>query len=116
MAASVFVSGVVSCMAVMAATPPRTPAELLSWMDADGDGRVALVEYQHYLTAGFRRLDVNADGVVSSDELPAGVSSRGARRSVDLTARERALAETFRRQDANGDGYLDARELAAPPR
>ena len=94
----------------------RSPDELLAWMDGDGDGRVALIEYQHYLSRGFRRLDRNGDGVVDATELPAGVSARGRRSAVDLTAHESALARSFQRQDADASGFLDARELAAPPR
>lgn len=94
----------------------RTPAELLSRMDADGNGRVELVEYQAYLIRGFRALDRDGDGVVSAEELPPGVHSRGRRSSVDLTSREQALARSFARQDADASGFLDAAELAAPPR
>ena len=94
----------------------RTPDELLARMDADADGRVSLVEYQHYLSRGFRAMDANGDGIVDAHELPAGASARGQRRSIDLTAHEQRLARTFHRQDADADGALDARELAAPPR
>lgn len=90
-----------------------SPAELLGRMDADADGRVSLAEYQAYLLRGFRALDADGDGVVSRAEL--GVRSGGSRAPVDLTSRERALAESFIRQDADADGFLDASELAAPP-
>lgn len=93
----------------------RTPGELLARMDADADGRVSLVEYQHYLSRGFRAMDANGDGIVDANELPAGASARGQRRSIDLTAHEQRLARTFRRQDVDANGTLDARELAAPP-
>ena len=115
-----FAGAALSASALVAgAAPPdtaRSPDELLAWMDADGDGRVALVEYQRYLSRGFRRLDRNGDGVVDAGEWPAGVTTRGRRSMVDLTSHERALARTFERQDADASGFLDARELAAPPR
>lgn len=91
-----------------------SPAELLARMDGDRDGRVALAEYQDYLIRGFRALDLDGDGVVTVAELGARSGGRG--RAVDLTSRERALAESFARQDADASGFLDAAELAAPPR
>lgn len=99
-----------------AEVPPRSPTELLQWMDSDGDGRVGLQEYQYYLSRGFRTLDRNGDGMVDSSELPAGVHSGGRRKAVDLTRHERSLAQAFARQDVDHDGFLDAAELAAPPR
>lgn len=89
-----------------------TPGELLARMDADGDGRISLREYQSYLMQGFRARDRNGDGVLQTHELPPS-SRRG---QIDLTGHETSLARSFRRQDADGDGYLDARELLAPPR
>ncbi|HET6603539.1 MAG TPA: hypothetical protein VFG21_04895 [Xanthomonadaceae bacterium] len=88
-----------------------TPGELVARMDADGDRRISLREYQSYLMRGFRARDRNGDGVLQADELPPGT-----RRSIDLTRHEANLAKSFRRQDTDGDGYLDARELLAPPR
>jgi len=90
-----------------------SPAELLDRMDADADGRVSLVEYQAYLLRGFRALDADGDGVINRAEL--GPRSGGSRAPIDLTSRERALAESFVRQDVDANGFLDASELAAPP-
>ena len=80
-------------------------------MDADRDGRIALVEYQDWLCYAFDAMDRNHDGVLSPAELPGG-------RGKPLTRDEHRsrLAAAFRRQDRNGDGFLDSRELAAPPR
>ena len=50
--------------AALAAPLAQSPPELLSRMDADGDGRVALGEYQDYLSAGFRALDVDHSGTL----------------------------------------------------
>ena len=88
----------------------RATGDYLARMDADRDGRVALVEYQDWLSYAFDAMDRDHDGVLSPGELPGG---RGQPRS---RAQHRArLAEAFARQDRNHDGFLDARELAAPP-
>jgi len=101
--------------AVPAAPLPQSPPELLSRMDADGDGRVALGEYQEFLSAGFRSLDVDNSGIVDLDEfLPATVNART--RPVSLAQHRANLEATFRAQDGDGDGYLDVADIAAPPR
>jgi hypothetical protein len=85
--------------------------DYLARMDTDGDGRVALVEYQDWMSYAFDGMDADGDGVLSAPELPGGKGgpiSRGEHRA--------RLAARFNRQDANRDGFLDARELAAPPR
>ena len=86
-------------------------AEYLQRMDADGDGRVSLVEYQDWLSYAFDGMDRNRDGVLSVDELPGG---RG--KPITREAHLAQLAARFTRQDADGDGFLSAKELAAPPR
>ncbi|MCW5580268.1 MAG: hypothetical protein KIS72_02870 [Luteimonas sp.] len=93
-----------------AAQVTRT-GDYLAKMDADGDGRVSLAEYQDWMSYAFDGMDRNGDGVLTPDELPGGKG-----RAVTREAHRARLAERFERQDANGDGYLDARELAAPPR
>lgn len=96
--------------ATVAAQVTQT-GDYLAKMDADGDGRVSLPEYQDWMSYAFDGMDRNRDGVLAADELPGGKGkpiSRG-----EHLAR---LAARFERQDANGDGVLDARELAAPPR
>lgn len=89
----------------------RDARDYLVRMDADGDGRVALIEYQDWLSYAFDAMDRNRDQVLSPDELP------GARaKSITRAEHRERLATTFRLQDADGDGYLGAKELAAPPR
>jgi Ca2+-binding EF-hand superfamily protein len=80
-------------------------------MDRNGDGRVALLEYQDWLSYAFDAMDRDHDGMLSPAELPGG-------RGQPLTRDEHRarLASAFQRQDRNGDGVLDPRELAAPPR
>ncbi|HEY5852045.1 MAG TPA: hypothetical protein VIT62_14925 [Lysobacter sp.] len=84
--------------------------DYLSRMDSDGDGRIALPEFQDWMSYAFSRMDVDGDGVLTPAELPGG---RG--KPVSLVEHRQTLAQTFARQDRNKDGYLDARELASPP-
>lgn len=86
-------------------------SDYLARMDVDGDGRVALVEYQDWMSYAFDAMDRNRDAVLTADELPGGKGKPVTR--VEHRAR---IAATFNKQDANRDGTLDARELAAPPR
>jgi Ca2+-binding EF-hand superfamily protein len=85
--------------------------DYLARMDRDNDGRVALPEYQDWLSYGFDAMDRDRDGVLATAELPGG---RG--QPLSRAEHRDTLAQTFRRQDADRDGFLDARELAAPPR
>ena len=84
--------------------------DYLSKMDANGDGRVSLAEYQDWLTYAFDGMDRDRDGVLSAAEQPGG-------KGQPLTREQHRarLAERFRKQDANRDGFLNARELASPP-
>lgn len=109
-------AGFFACVA-LAAVPLAATAQLrasgdyLARMDADRDGRVALLEYQDWLSYAFDAMDRDRDAVLSPHELPGG-------RGTPVTRGEHRarLAAAFRRQDGNRDGVLDARELAAPPR
>ena len=84
--------------------------EYLQRMDADGDARVSLAEYQAWMGYAFAAMDGDGDGVLRAGELPGG---RGA--AVTRAVHLQRLADAFGRQDRNGDGVLDARELALPP-
>lgn len=88
----------------------RGTGDYLARMDADGDGRVSLAEYQDWMSYAFDAMDRDGDGVLAGDELPG-------KRGAPLTrARHRErLAATFGRQDRDRDGFLSASELAAPP-
>lgn len=106
----------IAVITALAATPvaaqgPVSPADYLARMDLDGDGRVSLAEYRDYMSRGFRRMDVDGNGVLEGDEHAVPGS-----RPVHLTDLMDNLARAFARQDRNGDGFLDAAELAAPPR
>ena len=86
-------------------------ADYLGRMDADGDGRVSLGEYQDWLSYAFDGMDANRDGILQPQEQPGG---RGP--AITRAEHRQRIAERFRRQDANRDGSLSAKELAAPPR
>ena len=84
--------------------------DYLARMDGNRDGRIALVEYQDWLSYAFDAMDRNHDGLLSPSELPGG---RG--KPLARSEHRARLAAAFARQDRNHDGYLDARELATPP-
>lgn len=90
---------------------PRTPAEYLQRMDANGDGKVSQVEYVDYMSEGFRRMDVNGDGVLDGSDMPQGSHAR----RTTIEDFQRNLILQFHKLDRNHDGYLNARELAQPP-
>ena len=90
---------------------PRTPAEYLQRMDANGDGKVDEVEYVRYMSQGFLRRDVNGDGVLDASDGPM----RPGARPVHLDAFQRNLILQFHKLDRNRDGYLNAKELSQPP-
>ncbi|HLM52658.1 MAG TPA: hypothetical protein VK325_03475 [Pseudoxanthomonas sp.] len=94
----------------LAAAQVTASVEYLQRMDADGDGRVGLFEFQAWMSYAFESRDLNADGVLDLAELPGGKG-----KPITREEHRRRLALTFGKQDADGDGYLSARELAAPP-
>ncbi len=99
------------CVApAIASAQVQATGDYLSRMDSDGDGRIALPEFQDWMSYAFKRMDVDGDGTLVAAELPGG---RG--KPVSLAEHRQTLAITFGRQDRNRDGYLDARELASPP-
>ena len=84
--------------------------EYLQRIDANGDGRVDLGEYQDWLSYAFDGMDRDRDGVLATHEQPGG---KGA--PITREQHRARLAERFRKQDVNRDGFLDAKELSAPP-
>jgi Ca2+-binding EF-hand superfamily protein len=106
-----FIALILSCLATSPALAQvEATSDYLARMDSDADGRVSLAEYQDWMGYAFERMDLDADGTLTPDELPGG---RG--KPVTLSEHRAKLARTFLRQDLNRDGYLDARELSAPP-
>lgn len=98
------------CPALATAQVAST-GDYLARMDADGDGRVSLIEYQDWLSYAFDAMDANRDGMLQPQEQPGGRGS-----AITREEHRARIAERFRRQDGNRDGFLSARELAAPPR
>jgi hypothetical protein len=96
---------------VTATAQPPAARDYLARMDGNGDGRVALAEYQDWLCYAFDAMDRDHDGILSPRELPGG---RGA--AVTRVQHRARLAQAFAQQDRDHDGALDAAELAAPPR
>lgn len=100
-----------SALPMLANAQVQRTSDYLQRMDRDGDGKVALTEYQDWLTYAFDGMDRNRDGMLSPSEQPGGKGQ-----SLTREQHRMRLAERFRKQDANRNGYLNARELAAPPR
>lgn len=109
-----FVSVLAASIAVAAVPALRAQVtetrEYLARMDGDGDGRIALAEYQDWMSYAFEAMDANGDGTLAADEQPGGKGKPITR--AEYRAR---LADRFNRQDLDRNGFLDARELAAPP-
>ena len=90
---------------------PGMARHYMERVDADGDGRVSLAEYQDWMGYAYSRMDRDGHGILAAAELPGGKGE-----PVTLEAHRARLAARFQRQDRNGDGHLDAVELTAPPR
>lgn len=97
-------------LALPASAQVTRTSDYLARMDADGDGKVSLAEYQIWMSYAFDAMDRNRDGLLTPDEQPGG---RG--KPISRTEHQQVLAARFRKQDLNHDGFLSARELAAPP-
>jgi hypothetical protein len=100
-----------SLLSLSALAQVTQTGDYLAKMDADGDGRVSVAEYQAWMSYGFDGMDRDRDGVLAPAEQPGGKG--GALTRAQHLSR---LAERFARQDVDGNGFLDARELSAPPR
>lgn len=105
------VAFILSVLPWVALAQVTATGDYLARIDTDGDGRVSLAEYQHWMSYAFDGMDRDKDGVLGTGELPGG---RG--KPITRQAHLAQLAERFKRQDVNGDGYLGEKELAAPPR
>lgn len=108
--------------------PPAGHADrgkhLLSKLDADGDGSVSLAEAEpHWISRKFEKLDANADGNLSADELGAlrghgrhggkGRKGRKGRKGHHEGPRktpEEHAAKMLQRLDTDGDGAISLAE------
>lgn len=79
--------------------------EVFSRVDADGDGRISLAEWQKVNAgkkdADFGKTDTNGDGFISRAEADAAFD------------REGSLKKLFDKIDTNGDGSIDRAESDA---
>ena len=123
--------------AVAVAQPPMdfSPAEMVKWADADGDGKVSRDEFIKARTTAleqaFARMDTDGDGKLDEKEVEAGAAQaramgpaglggfrrpdadRPQRPGGDRPQRPGAMAEQgFDRMDADGDGKLSKEEFA----
>jgi Ca2+-binding EF-hand superfamily protein len=98
-------------LAPLPAVAQGTRTEYLRRFDHNRDGRVSETEYVAYMSRGFRRLDLDRDGVLEARELPGGHGV-----PITLKAFQGNLRRQFHKLDAGHHGYLNAEELTAPPR
>ncbi len=120
---SIFALGLLAASAAFTGTASAAPRG-----DTDGDGRLALVEFQALVKARMMRVDSNADGKISLDEWKARPAAAKARRDpakafgrldrnddgfVDTAEIDPLLKKRFDRIDANADGSLTTEELSA---
>ena len=117
----VFLAAAIGLLATSAAAQPAGN------LDANGDGRVTLQEYQAFSYArNLARADTNHDGKISKAEAAASLGARGAMINMvwgrldtnhdDFLTRpelDAMSASGFHRADTNHDGVLDAAEVAA---
>jgi Ca2+-binding EF-hand superfamily protein len=83
---------------IAAAQPPR---------DTDGDGLISREEFLQRSAEQFTRLDANADGYLSREELDA------AREGMRPGMRPGMRGEMMRSLDTDGDGALSLAEIQA---
>ncbi|HNP37351.1 MAG TPA: EF-hand domain-containing protein [Woeseiaceae bacterium] len=86
--------------------------------DADGDGFVSLDEFKSAHSARieehFMRMDTNADGLLSEEEMTAAKKDRRAnhrKQRSDQRHDKRNPEETFKRLDVDNNGSLSFEEL-----
>ena len=102
--------------AMGAATAPAEQIQRLKAMDTDKDGKITRAEFKGQ-PGMFARLDKNQDGVISADEMPAGVPAT-AKAKMKTAATPRAasgeLGPRLKAMDTDGDGKLSKAEFKGP--
>ena len=88
---------------------------MLEKVDTNKDGNLSLDEVQAAAAERFKRLDKNADGVVTAEEAPRMFDTPDADHNGQVTADELAThaAARLKRADANGDGMVSEAEREA---
>ena len=106
--------------AQQAQTPDQAPDQPGRWMaqlmlmDTNKDGQITKAEADAYRAGQEKAMDANGDGVISMDEMKAGMARM---MGVEPTGRAGQMGEMrFARLDTNGDGALSADEMAADNR
>jgi len=94
--------GLVMVAAAIAGIASAQPPE-----DTDGDGLISREEFLERSAERFRRLDANADGYLSRDELNA------ARETMRGAMRPGMRGEMMRELDTDGDGAISLAEIQA---
>lgn len=120
---SIFALGLLAASAAFIGTASAAPRG-----DTDGDGKVALVEFQTLAKTRMLRADGNSDGKISLEEWKARAAAAKAKRDparvfgrldknddgfIDTAEIDPLLKKRFDRIDANSDGSLTAEELSA---
>ena len=78
-------------------------------VDANGDGKITLAEFQASRVARTMRADTDHDGKISKAEFTAMVQKRMARQGDGGEAPD--IDAMFDRQDINGDGFITKDEI-----
>ncbi len=83
--------------------------EMFAAIDADGDGRITIEEFEAWRTTRVAGIDANQDGKLSVEELAAH-DMQQMQRMIDARA-----ARRVEMLDTDGDGLLSVEEMAARP-
>ncbi|HPK54858.1 MAG TPA: EF-hand domain-containing protein [Smithellaceae bacterium] len=91
--------------------------------DTNNDGRINKKEYMHAAKSFFNKIDLNADGILSEDELKTidklavkkFIEEEDINKDGKISSKEftRAAEKRFRFLDKNSDGLLDFDEINA---
>ena len=108
--AAIAMTGVTTAAAAAAQTPPRAGAAPAKAQQQAAPTRAVMLKN---LDAGFKSIDTNSDGALSSSELAAAEAKVQQQRLAQLRGR---VEQEFTKLDTNKDGNLTKAEfMAAAP-